>query len=1024
MTGHGLPGLDQSRVEAAVLAFDAARAADPTASPGAFLPGGPERLPALSGMARASLERAWLHSPPAGTAGEEDRRLSPAWVEYYLARHPELADCPAAVLDLVSAEHACRPGVPVEEYYARFPDRADDLRRRLGSAPPSIPGFDLLDRLGRGATGVVYRARQPRLDRDVAIKVLIAGAHADAADRARLLREARATAGLNHPNVVKLYDSGEVDGTPYLVFEYCPGRSLKDRLDQRSLPAREAAQLVATLARAVQAAHDRQVIHRDLKPANVLFAADGTPRVSDFGLARAAGESAGLTPLGAAVGTPAYAAPEQAGRARPVGPAADVFSLGAILYQCLTGRLPFVGATVAAVARAVQEDDPPPPRQLDRSIPADLETICLKCLEKDPARRYGSARALANDLERFLAGESIQARSPGTVERLARWCRRKPTLAALLGGLLVALAVCAWLLVRSEAHRQGEAAARAEAEAHFARSRDLVREFSQGIAGPDATPARVRQAQRDLMAHTAAFYETLERLRPTPDLVLDRADLYVRLGELFGRAGPTVESLAWVDRCEALARHPTLAHLADPRHRIQLANTLERLGHLQATNAANNSHAIDHLRRAIALREPAAQAGDRHARLANYTTRRALAGFLYHQRHDAQVLELLQASLRDLRAEATVPDGAVRDEFLETLPFLANVHLRVGKRDEAIRCWREYHAIAGRPELEDQLQPRFLLELVSSGLRLAELGVAAPRKADYPRLCDRGIAELEGQRKDDPYHPALLTGLGNAYLVLAAVRVDAGDLPGAVRAGRCMVPLLEEYLGRNPGDNPARLRLVDGRASLARTAAQAGEPALARESSRTAVDQAVDLLRRFGDDPAVRTWASVSVSNATAAIRQAGCHGEADVLTREVIRLLTDLAEREPDERSWRVGLAEAWTQAGKTHWAARRHGEAEEALRNAVRVTRAVWRRWPDQGAILADRVGRLGRFLEERGRFAAALDCLDERRDLLGDAPIARQALAREYRDRASALPPAEVALRERCETAIRQLTAPRDG
>jgi serine/threonine protein kinase/WD40 repeat protein len=311
------------------------------------------------------------------------------------------------------------------------PPQADGL-------PESLSGYELLEVVGRGGMSVVYRARQRHPSRVVALKVLLAGAER----RARLIAEADALARLGHPNVVRIYEVGEHGGLPFLALEYVEGGTLADRLGGAPLPPREAAALAERLARAVHAAHRAGVVHRDLKPANVLLDADGTPKVTDFGLAKQ--EESDLTATGAVLGTPSYLAPEQAeGRAREVGPAADVHALGAILYEMLTGRPPFRGATPLETLDQVRTREPVAPGQLRPKLARDLDTVCLACLRKDPAARYATAEALADDLGRFLRDEPIRARRTGPVGVTWRWCRRNPAVAALIGAvaaLLVALA--------------------------------------------------------------------------------------------------------------------------------------------------------------------------------------------------------------------------------------------------------------------------------------------------------------------------------------------------------------------------------------------------------------------------------------------------------------------------------------------------------------------------------------------------------------------------------------------------------
>jgi serine/threonine-protein kinase len=311
-----------------------------------------------------------------------------------------------------------------------------------GAGLPRLPGYEMQGELGRGGMGVVYKAWHLRLGRPVALKMLLAGPYARPDERARFLREAEAVAGLRHPHVVQVYDAGELDGHPYFTMELVEGGSLAQKIAGVPQPARAAAALVAAVAGAVHAAHQSGIVHRDLKPANVLLAADGTPKVSDFGLARRLEDSDGLTLSGTPMGTPSYMAPEQArGDKGALGPATDVYALGAILYELLTGRPPFRAETASATLQQVVADEPVPPARLNRQVPRDLETICLKCLQKGPPERYASAAALADDLRRFERGEPITARPPGPLERAAKWARRRPTAAALLAAGLLMLAV-------------------------------------------------------------------------------------------------------------------------------------------------------------------------------------------------------------------------------------------------------------------------------------------------------------------------------------------------------------------------------------------------------------------------------------------------------------------------------------------------------------------------------------------------------------------------------------------------------
>jgi eukaryotic-like serine/threonine-protein kinase len=349
---------------------------------------------------------------------------------------------------------------------------------------PAVPGYEIVAELGRGGMGVVYHARQQSLKRLVALKMILAGLHSDATARVRFRTEAEAVARLQHPNIVQIYEVGQYDGRPYLSLEYIDGHNLLQRVAGRAQTEREAAQLVETLARAVHAIHRRGILHRDLKPTNVLLTADGTPKITDFGLAKVLDADGGPTRTETVLGTPSYMAPEQAaGDGRKVGEPADVYSLGAILYELLTGRAPFHGATPLNTLEQVRTQEPVPPRRLRGSLSLELETICLKCLEKDPCKRYPSALALADDLRCFLEGQPIQARPVPACLRLWRSARRRPALVAwTLGGVAL---VCLLLTTGSYFHAADQLARhRAEKKyQQFVQRRNEA--FLYGLLTPD-----------------------------------------------------------------------------------------------------------------------------------------------------------------------------------------------------------------------------------------------------------------------------------------------------------------------------------------------------------------------------------------------------------------------------------------------------------------------------------------------------------------------------------------------------------
>ncbi len=597
---------------------------------------------------------AYLAADAAGSA--------PAQAEV-LALHPALSAELAAFF--ADHDHMRQVAGPVRRLLSGPGPAAEEVP---GPGPGRVVcGYELVEEIGRGGMGVVFKARHTGLNRFVALKMIRSGALASAAELRRLRAEAEAVAALDHPHIVPLYEVGEHDGQPFFTMKLVEGTSLTPRVPDFMRDPRSAAGLLAALARAVHHAHERGILHRDLKPANVLLDADGRPHLTDFGLARREGAGAGPTPSGVAVGTPAYMAPEQiTGSAAAVTTAADVYSLGAVLYELLTGGPPFRGAGALEVLRQAVEEEPKRPRALNSAVPRDLETVCLKCLAKDPARRYPTAQALADDLEAYLRGEPVRARPVGGLERLWRWCRRRPATAALAGALLAAVAAglvvaaVLWRQAEEHARRAEDSAAtadreRAKARADLAVADEAVRQFClqysreeavsgethgvspavarEGIAylervvrqhGADAAPAR-RLAEIHGLLH--ALYRGLDR-RDEALAACDRGlELYRQLlaarpgdvslllagGRLRRQRGMMQEELnrpaaarADFDQALALYEAALRARPGDPEVLHGLALTLQRQGK-NAHNRGEHERDVALHRRSVRVLEDAAR---------------------------------------------------------------------------------------------------------------------------------------------------------------------------------------------------------------------------------------------------------------------------------------------------------------------------------------------------------------------------------------------------------------------------------
>jgi tetratricopeptide (TPR) repeat protein len=496
------------------------------------------RAPLLSELLRVELEvrRNAGESP----APEEYRRRFPEYgrlIDEILGAAG--SPVPRDTLLLTGPHRPARPSDSPEG----SPEPPGERPRRAGW--PEIAGYDIQAELGHGAMGVVYQARQRQLNRPVALKMIRAGIQARPEDLDRFRIEAEAVARLRHPNIVQIYEIGESDGLPFVVLELLEGGSLADRLRGTTQPGRAAAELVAALALAMHAAHRAGIVHRDLKPSNVLFDRDGVPKVADFGLAKRLEVEEGHTRTGEVLGTPSYMAPEQAqGLVRQIGPPADVYALGAILYEMLAGRPPFKGPNVIETLRQVVSDEVVPPSRLQARISRDLETVCLKCLAKEPARRYPTAEALADDLNRFLAGESIRARRTPAWVRTAKWARRRPAAAALaaLGlSLTIGLGVAAERYA-AYVRRRDEQVAKLRLKA--------VDEFDRGLrqrSGDALDEARVTFTSlltklgdeprlADLRRRAAAALDDVNRRRSEAASRAAVQDRYARFGRLRDRA--------------------------------------------------------------------------------------------------------------------------------------------------------------------------------------------------------------------------------------------------------------------------------------------------------------------------------------------------------------------------------------------------------------------------------------------------------------------------------------------------------
>jgi serine/threonine-protein kinase len=563
-------------------------------------------------------------------------------IEAYLAKGAGLGDNPEVVLNLIYHEVLLRRrlgGEPptVEEYIKRFPQLAEaiEVQFALDEAIPydttihtdpiveplpttlQVPGYRLEGVLGRGGMGVVYRTTHLALNRSVALKMILDGAHSGPRQAARFRVEAELVARLQHPNIVQIHEIGEHEGRPYLALEYVDGGSLDRALAGTPQPDDRAATLVEKLALAVEHAHERGVVHRDLKPANVLLTAAGEPKITDFGLAKLVAGDSHQTESGALVGTPSYMAPEQVdGTLLAVGPFTDIYALGAILYEVLTGRPPFRAESPVATMLQVRACDVVPPRRLRPNLARDLETICLKSLEKDPRRRYSSAQALADDLRRYLNGQPIVARPVPAWERLWLWTRRQRALAAGIGlsivatiALLVGGASYNFRLSRLNTRLRSynveldsarEIAEQNARDALATITQMLVRLGDERLKGvPESEPVR-----RELLADALKRLEPLQARNPSdPEIRHEMGKAYLGISAIHESLGEfssaTAQCRFALEVLEPLLRErPLDSHLADT-----VAGA-----HMRLARLLNPAEGKEHFLCALALWQPLAEA--------------------------------------------------------------------------------------------------------------------------------------------------------------------------------------------------------------------------------------------------------------------------------------------------------------------------------------------------------------------------------------------------------------------------------
>jgi serine/threonine-protein kinase len=628
--------------------------------------------------------------------------------------------------------------------------------------------------------GVVYKARQRGLDRVVAVKVLPAGPAPAPEEVRRFHTEARLAARLRHPHIVAIHEVATHDGRPFFSMDFVDGASLADRIRSSPLPADRVARYLVAIAEAVHFAHENGVLHRDLKPANILIDGQDRPLVSDFGLARPLADDRGLTAPGAVVGTASYMAPEQAaGAGGAVTPAADVYGLGATLYEALTGRPPFLAATAWETLALVRSDDPVPPRRLQPRVPRDLETICLKCLRKSPRQRYASARAVGEDLQRYLRGEPVAARPVSPRERLGRWCRRQPVVAALTATLALggagSLAGLTALWVRAERqralasdHAARESAQRQLAEQNLRAAAGAVNQYLTQVSQEHLLDEPFMKPLRHKLLNLAQGYyqEFATRYGGDPALRAERGLSLLRLAEITAEIDSKPKAIAYAEQARdvlsELARDdpapaPVRRHLAKAYNVLGTAH--HALGQAGAAEAAYD--------RAAALLEGVTRdcPGDAEARADLASCCFLRAAFCRAQTRYAEAERAARQALA-IRADLAAAAGADRDSQVahaQSLNQVAALCFDQGRFSDAegmfLASAERWATLAG----SDARSTRYGVGLANAHNNLGLLYIDTARHHLVEDQFQRAIDVLSRIGRDHPEDAAVQLRLTDAY---------------------------------------------------------------------------------------------------------------------------------------------------------------------------------------------------------------------------------------------------------------------
>jgi tetratricopeptide (TPR) repeat protein/predicted Ser/Thr protein kinase len=764
----------------------------------------------------------------------------------------------------------------------------DDAEGQFPGRPSAIAGYEILGVLGRGAMGVVYKARQRGLKRVVALKMISAGTHSGPDELARFRSEAVAAAELQHPNIVQIYEVGEESDVPFFSLEYVEGGSLARKIDGTPQPTSEAAHLVCVLAEAMEYAHRRGIIHRDLKPANILLTADGMPKISDFGLAKRLADDVGQTLLGSILGSPGFMAPEQAaGQLGEIGPRSDVYGLGSVLYNLLTGRPPFRAASVLDTLQQVKTQEPIAPSQFQPKLPRDLETICLKCLQKDPALRYATAGDLAEDLRRFEAGKPIVARPVALAERLWRWCRRNPRAAAMSGAIV--LLVVGWAVTSTVLYRRAmanqEAAVLAAAAARW----------QEALALENAAEARRNADQAQRSADLARRRE--ESARATAQSAITQM-IHLGdqvLGRLRAKHDPPQAETQWLR-----LRDDLIALMA--KEMVAMAQQIERQEVISFAVVATHQQLGDLLRK-------------------------------FGKGEDARRQFRRACDLLD-RIVAAQPDndvaranlGVMLQRLGETALDLDGDAARA--RGEFQRSWDLQQQIAEHPRsgYYKDVDNHRLLSHAATKQGLAELSLGHPTEAR-----DRFQAAWEHRTawlKAKPQDTAAYSYLSQAELWLGVASSHLDDWPAARPHFERAIAICQDLIRRFPTQFHFRGDLADVNGAYAEALARLGKDVEAEQANLRSLQCAEEALAHDEKDTAERSLMAAAHERLAAIALLRNQPAEAEKHRRAALEIRAELAQVEPGNLPRQAMFGLALAHCSRRDEA---RGKAEELLHKAA---------------------------------------------------------------------------------------------